>query len=150
MGEITVRKAKKRDLAAIYGLVQELAVYEKEPNAVTATLEDYQNDFEAGIFEANVALDGEDVVGTTIYYMSYSTWKGKMLYLEDFVVREAYRKNGVGQLLFDAYLAVAKEKKAVMVKWQVLDWNEPALNFYIKNNAIIEKNWWSGKIFLEK
>jgi len=82
--------------------------------------------------------------------MSYSTWKGKMLYLEDFVVKETFRQKGVGQLLFDAYLAVAKEKKAVMVKWQVLDWNEPALNFYERNNAIIEKNWWSGKIFLEK
>jgi GNAT superfamily N-acetyltransferase len=150
MSEITVRKAKKGDLKAIYGLVKELAIYEKEPEAVTATLKDYQNDFSEGIFEANVALDGEKVIGTTIYYMSYSTWKGKMLYLEDFVVKEAYRKKGVGQLLFDAYLAVAKEKKAVMVKWQVLDWNEPALNFYVKNNAIIEKNWWSGKIFLEK
>lgn len=150
MSQISVRKARKEDLEAIYGLVKELAIYEKEPEAVTATLKDYQNDYAAGIFEANVALDGAEVVGTTIYYMSYSTWKGKMLYLEDFVVKEAYRKKGVGQLLFDAYLAVAKEKKAVMVKWQVLDWNEPALNFYVKNNAIIEKNWWSGKIFLEK
>jgi len=150
MKEIKVRKATKNDLKAIYGLVKELAIYEKEPEAVTATLEDYQNDFAEGVFEANVALYGEEVVGTTIYYMSYSTWKGKMLYLEDFVVREAYRQKGVGQLLFDAYLATAKEKKAVMVKWQVLDWNEPALNFYKRNKAIIEKNWWSGKIFLEK
>lgn len=150
MKEITVRKATKKDLEAIYALVIELAVYEKAPEAVTATLKDYQNDFAEGIFEANVALDGEVVVGTTIYYMSYSTWKGKMLYLEDFIVKEAYRQKGVGQLLFDAYLAVAKEKKAVMVKWQVLDWNEPALNFYKRNKAIIEKNWWSGKIFLEK
>lgn len=150
MREITVRKATKKDLEAIYGLVKELAVYENEPEAVTATLENYQNDFAEGVFEANVAIDGEKIVGTTIYYVSYSTWKGKMLYLEDFVVKEAYRKKGVGQLLFDAFLAVAKEKKAVMVKWQVLDWNEPALNFYEKNNAIIEKNWWSGKIFLEK
>jgi len=150
MKEIEVRKATKNDLKAIYGLVKELAIYEKEPEAVTATLEDYQNDFAEGIFEANVALHGEEIVGTTIYYMSYSTWKGKMLYLEDFVVKETFRQKGVGQLLFDAYLAVAKEKKAVMVKWQVLDWNEPALKFYERNNAIIEKNWWSGKIFLEK
>ena len=150
MKDIEVRKATKNDLEAIYGLVKELAIYEKEPEAVTATLEDYQNDFAEGVFEANVALYGEEIVGTTIYYMSYSTWKGKMLYLEDFVVKEAFRQKGVGQLLFDAYLAVAKEKKAVMIKWQVLDWNEPALNFYERNNAIIEKNWWSGKIFLEK
>ncbi len=150
MREITIRKANKNDLKGIYELVKELAIYEKEPEAVTATLEDYQNDFAEGIFEANVALDGEKIIGTTIYYMSYSTWKGKMLYLEDFVVQESYRQKGVGQLLFDAFLATAREKKAVMVKWQVLDWNEPALNFYGRNNAIIEKNWWSGKIFLEK
>jgi len=150
MSEITVRKANKNDLKSIYALVKELAIYEKEPEAVTATLEDYQNDFAEGIFEANVAVDGDKIVGTTIYYMSYSTWKGKMLYLEDFVVQESYRQKGVGQLLFDAYLSVAKEKKAVMVKWQVLDWNKPALNFYARNNAIIERNWWSGKIFLDK
>jgi len=150
MSKITVRKANKNDLKSIYALVKELAIYEKEPEAVTATLEDYQNDFAEGIFEANVAVDGDKIVGTTIYYMSYSTWKGKMLYLEDFVVQESYRQKGVGQLLFDAYLSVAKEKKAVMVKWQVLDWNKPALNFYARNNAIIEKKWWSGKIFLDK
>jgi len=150
MSKITIRKATNNDLKGVYALVKELAIYEKEPEAVTATLEDYQNDFAEGVFEANVALDGEKIIGTTIYYMSYSTWKGKMLYLEDFVVQENYRQRGVGQLLFDAYLATAREKKAVMVKWQVLDWNEPALNFYARNNAIIEKNWWSGKIFLEK
>jgi len=150
MKEIKVRKASKNDLKAIYNLVKELAIYEKEPEAVTATLEDYQIDFMEGIFEANVALEGEKIIGTTIYYMSYSTWKGRMLYLEDFVVKESYRQKGVGQLLFDAFLAIAKEKKAVMVKWQVLDWNEPAINFYKRNNAIIEKNWWSVKLFLEK
>ena len=150
MGKITVQKANKNHLTGIYALVKELAAYEKEPEAVTTTLEDYYNNFAEGVFEANVALDGEKVIGTTIYYMSYSTWKGKMLYLEDFVVQESYRQKGVGQLLFDAFLATANEKEAVMVKWQVLDWNEPALNFYARNNAIIEKNWWSGKIFLEK
>ncbi len=149
MSDFFVRKAEKKDLEAIYALVKELAVYEKEPEAVTATLKDYQNAFNEGVFEANVALDGKKIIGTTIYYMTYSTWKGKMLYLEDFVVKENYRQKGVGQLLFDAYLATAREKEAVMVKWQVLDWNEPALNFYVRNKAIIEKNWWSGKIFLE-
>lgn len=150
MSEIKVRKATKSDLKGIYALVEELAIYEKEPQAVTATLEDYQNDFKEGVFEANVALMGDKIIGTTIFYMSYSTWKGKMLYLEDFVVKENYRQMGVGQLLFDAFLRTAKEKKAVLVKWQVLDWNEPALNFYKKNKAVIETNWWSGKIFLEK
>jgi Predicted acetyltransferase len=150
MSDFKVRQATKNDLKNIYSLVQELAIYEKEPQAVTATLEDYQNDFMEGVFEANVAMIGDKIIGTTIFYMSYSTWKGKMLYLEDFVVKQDYRQMGVGQLLFDAFLETAREKKAVMVKWQVLDWNEPALNFYKRNKAIIETNWWSGKIFLEK
>jgi len=150
MEKINIRKALKADLPAVYNLVQELAIYEKEPEAVTATLSDYQNDFEAGIFESQVAEVKGKVVGIAIYYMTYSTWKGRMLYLEDFVVQESYRKFGIGQLLFDAFLAEAKKKKARMVKWQVLNWNEPALSFYRKNGAIIEKNWWSGKIFLEK
>jgi len=150
MKKINIRKANATDLPEIYNLVKELAVYEKEPAAVTATLSDYNADFAAGIFEAFVAKTEEKVVGTAIYYMTYSTWKGRMLYLEDFVVQESYRKFGIGQQLFDAFLAEASNKKAKLVKWQVLDWNEPALSFYRKNEAIIEKNWWSGKIFLEK
>ena len=88
-------------------------------------------------------MDGK-IVGIIIYYMTYSTWKGKMLYLEDFVVNQQYRKLGIGQHLFDAFLKEAKDKGARLVKWQVLDWNEPALAFYKKNKAIIEKNWWNG------
>jgi len=145
-----IRKATGKDLEDIYNLVKELAVYEKEPEAVTATLDDYQNDFEEGVFEAHIAEVEGKIVGTTIYYMTYSTWKGKMLYLEDFVVNQSYRKLGLGQLLFDAFLAEARLKGARLVKWQVLDWNEPALSFYRKNEAIIEKNWWNGKIFIEE
>ena len=80
--------------------------------------------------------------------MTYSTWKGRMFYLEDFVVLEAYRRLGLGQMLFDAFLQEAKDQQCRLVKWQVLDWNEPALRFYRKNNAVIEKEWWNGKIFL--
>jgi ribosomal protein S18 acetylase RimI-like enzyme len=84
-----------------------------------------------------------------LYYMTYSTWKGRMLYLEDFVVSAGFRRYGVGQRLFDAYLRRAKALECRLVKWQVLDWNEPAINFYRKNNAIIETEWWNGKIFLQ-
>lgn len=150
MEKIIIRKAKSGDLPAIYSLVEELAAYANAAASVTATLADYKNDFEAGIFEAQVAESEEKIIGTAIYYMTYSTWKGRMLYLEDFVVRESHRQKGIGQLLFDRFLAEAVEKKARLVKWQVLEWNEPALSFYRKNEAIIEKNWWSAKIFLEK
>ena len=143
---ITIRKATESDLPDVYHLVVSLAVYEKAEHEVKATLEDYQTDFRAGIFESHVAeLDGK-VVGMILYYMTYSTWKGRMLYLEDFVVYEEYRRLGIGQLLWNELEAEAKRQGAKLLKWQVLDWNEPAIKFYKKNNAIIETEWHNGKI----
>lgn len=146
---ITIRPATEADLPAIHALMYELAVYEKEPEAVFTTVEEYRTDFRAGLFESQVAeMDGQ-VVGMILYYMTYSSWKGKMLYLDDFVVTESHRRYGVGQLLFDAFVAAGRSRGCRLVKWQVLDWNEPALRFYAKNEAIIEKGWWNGKIFLD-
>ncbi len=145
-----IRKGEKTDLKAIYGLVYELALYEKEPDSLTASLEDYNRDYADGAFETIVAeLDGT-IIGMALYYPTYSTWKGKMLYLEDFVVKESVRGQGVGQMLFDAFIEEARIKEARLVKWQVLDWNAPAVKFYEKNKAEIEKNWWNGKIFLNQ
>ena len=141
-----IRKAKKSDLTAIRDLVVELAVYEKEPDAVTATLKDYQINFENEIFDAIVLEDNSNIIGVCIYYMTWSTWKGRMVYLEDFVITQTYRQRGLGQLLFNAFLKEAKNLNAKLVKWQVLDWNTPAVKFYEKNKAIIEKDWWNGKI----
>lgn len=148
MNNITIRKAQSTDLEAIHDLVRELAVYEKAEPEFVATLADYQKDFAAGVFSCHVATVDGQVAGMALYYMTYSTWKGKMLYLEDFVVSESYRRLGLGQMLFDAFLEEAKKQECRLVKWQVLDWNEPALHFYRKNNAVIEKEWWNGKIFL--
>jgi len=141
-----IRKATYSDLKAIRNLVVELAIYEKEPDAVTATLEDYQSNFEKKIFDAIIIEDKTKVLGVCIYYMTWSTWKGRMVYLEDFVITQTYRQRGLGQLLFDAFIKEAKNLEAVLIKWQVLDWNEPAIKFYEKNKAIIEKEWWNGKI----
>jgi GNAT superfamily N-acetyltransferase len=150
---IIIRSANLNDIPAIHALVRELAVYENAPEQHTATVEEYTRDMKAGIFEAHVAVDTEGgndkVVGMIFYYMAYSTWRGRMLYLEDFVVTENYRRYGVGQLLFNQFLEVAKEKDCFLTKWQVLDWNTPAVNFYEKNEAIIEKEWWNAKIFLK-
>jgi len=143
---IAVRPATRNDLEAVHGLVVELAIYEKEPDAVTATIEDYQRDFADGVFQAHVAEDGNEIVGMTLYYLTYSTWRGKMLYLEDFVVRESRRREGIGELLFENVINVAKETNCRLLKWQVLDWNTPAVNFYKKYQATIEKDWWNGKI----
>ena len=148
MNNITIRKGTKSDIPQVYNLVIELAVYEKEPEAVTATLEDYHNDFEEGIFKMLIAEKDGEIAGMMIYYMTYSTWKGKMMYLEDFVVSEQHRRSGVGQLLYNEFVAVSKSANAKLVKWQVLDWNEPAIRFYEKNDATIETRWLSVKKFL--
>ncbi len=146
MQKISVRIAQQEDLNAIHELVGELAIYEKAENEFVATLEMYRKDFADGVFEAIVAETGGEIVGMALYYLSYSTWKGKMLFLEDFVVRQSYRRRGIGDLLFDEVVSIAKAKGCRLLKWQVLDWNKPALGFYAKKNATIEKNWWNGKI----
>lgn len=148
--EIIIRPARETDLPAIHALVRALAEYEREPEAVVTTPEIYLEDFRQGRFESHVAEHEGRIVGTTIFYWAYSTWKGCMLYLEDFVVQADYRRYGVGQRLFDTFVEEARRRDCSLVKWQVLDWNEPALAFYRKNEAIIETDWWNGKIFLKE
>ena len=149
--DIKIRSSLPQDVAGIFELVEELAVYEKARHEMWLTLEDYINFYEQKSFESIVAVDhDEKVIGTCIFYDTFSTWKGKMLYLEDFVVREAYRRTGVGQLLFDHFVQMARDRGCALVKWQVLDWNDPAIQFYKKNKAIIESEWWSGKIIFER
>jgi GNAT superfamily N-acetyltransferase len=143
-----IRPAILADMAACVDLVIELAIYERQPEAVTATLADYEQNFLAKTFDVIVVEIDEKIVGMALFYISWSTWKGRMMYLEDFVVTESARKLGIGQLLFEAFLAKAKAENCVLAKWQVLDWNEPAIRFYEKNQAIIERDWWNGKLFL--
>ncbi|MFZ1751522.1 MAG: GNAT family N-acetyltransferase [Saprospiraceae bacterium] len=147
MEQIIIRKATIEDMPAIYGLVHELAVFEKEPEALKIGVREYQEAFGDQLMDSIVAEVNQHIVGITVFYMTFSTWRGKCLYLEDFYVQPAYRKSGLGQLLFDAYLEEAKRLGATMTKWQVLDWNEIGTNFYLKNHATIEKNWWNGKIY---
>lgn len=146
--KIVVRKGVITDMAAVHQLVVELAIYENEPDAVTTTPEYYEQSFREGCFEVIVAEYEQEVIGMMLYYMTFSTWKGRMVYLEDFVVQNQFRRYGVGQQLFNAFMAASLEKDAKLVKWQVLDWNKPAIDFYKKNKATIEQNWWNCKIFL--
>jgi GNAT superfamily N-acetyltransferase len=147
MSNIQIRKANKEDVKDIYNLVLELAIFENEPTALKIDVEDYLKAFDESLFNCTVAECDGNIIGIAVYYMTFSTWRGRCMYLEDFYVKPDFRKFGTGQRLFDAYLNEAKMSKATMAKWQVLDWNEIGLNFYEKNNAIIEKNWWNGKIY---
>ena len=146
---VNIRPASEADMPAIHALMFELAVYEKSPESVQTTPEEYLEDFRNGLFESFVAeMDGK-VVGMTLFFMAYSSWRGKMLYLDDFVVNEPYRRFGVGQKLFDTFLEEARTRGCRLAKWQVLDWNEPAIKFYEKNGAEIEEGWWNVKVYLE-
>ena len=135
-----IREARLADCSRILELINELAVYERAPEEVTVTLAEFED---AGfgkkpVWKAFVAeLDGK-IVGFALYYIRYSTWKGCRLYLEDFLVTEACRGLGIGKLLFDKIILEAKEMGFNGMTWQVLDWNEPALNFYKKYESGIE------------
>ena len=143
---VTIRKAERKDLPEIFALVCELAEYERLRHEVYATLDSYYEDYDEGWFKALVAERNGQVIGTTIYYKTFSTWKGKMIYLEDFVVTESERRNGVGKLLFEAFLDESKRLGAKMVRWQVIDWNTPALNFYKKYPSVFTEQWIDAKI----
>ena len=142
--EITIRRAVKEDGRAIMQLIKELALYEKAPEEVTI---DFDHFIESGFGEkpvwwAFVAETAEkQVIGFALYYIRFSTWKGQRLYLEDIVVNEKYRGQSVGSLLLDRLIVEAKEKKFTGMMWQVLDWNEPAINFYKKYNAKMDGSW---------
>lgn len=145
----TIRKAVPADMVEILELVRELAVYEKAPDAVLTTLQDYEINFKSGVFDALMAEDGEGkVVGIALYYISWSTWKGRTLYLEDFIVKQRQRGNGIGKIIFDALTEEAHKLNCNQMKWQVLDWNEAAVNFYKKYPVEIEKDWWNVRLKL--
>lgn len=143
MSEINIRIGKKADLEAVLELIKELALYEKALDEVENTLERMEEDgFGANpIFELLVAEVDGTIVGTSIYYYRYSTWKGKRLYLEDLVVTKEKRGSGIGKKLFEATLEVGKSQKCSGMTWQVLDWNEPAIGFYKKYSANLDAEW---------
>lgn len=138
-----IRKGTKEDLPRALELIRELAIYEKAPDEVTNTLEMMENDGfgEHPVYGFIVAEEAGTIHGMSMYYWRYSTWKGKRIYLEDLIVTEAKRGSGIGKLLFEETIAIGKAAGATGMMWQVLDWNEPAINFYKKYQANIEDGW---------
>jgi ribosomal protein S18 acetylase RimI-like enzyme len=135
---IQIRKAEKKDCNAMMELIKELAVYEKAPEEVTVDFDHFvENGFgEKPVWWAFVAEVENKIAGFALYYIRYSTWKGQRMYLEDIIVNEPYRGKGIGKLLFNKLIEEAKEKKLPAIVWQVLEWNEPAINFYKKFEGV--------------
>lgn len=156
---INIRRAEKKDCSQLLDLVKELAIYEKAPNEVTVTLQHFE---ESGfgqqpVWWAFVAEDTDNknqeneslIVGFALYYIRYSTWKGQRMYLEDIIVTNDYRGRGIGQLLMNALIEEAKQKQFHGMVWQVLDWNEPAINFYKKYNANFDPEWINVSLIID-
>lgn len=138
-----IRKGEEKDLPEVLALIKELAAYEKYPNHVEITVDQLREDgFSANpIYGLEVAEKGGAVVGIALYYTRYSTWKGRKLYLEDLIVTEDERGNGIGKELFERLIEITKEGNYHSMVWQVLDWNEPAINFYKKYEAKFDGEW---------
>ena len=149
---IVIRRAVKEDCERLMELVNELAVYEKAPEEVTVSLSHFiESGFgEHPVWWAFVAEADGIVQGFALYYIRYSTWKGQRLYLEDFLVSESMRGKNLGKLLFDRIIEEAKEKNFKGIVWQVLEWNEPAINFYKKYEANIEPGWLNASLSKEQ
>lgn len=140
---IFIREAVKTDCDRLLELILELAIYERAPDEVTVSLEEFQ---ESGfgikpVWKAFVAEVDGVIQGFGLYYIRYSTWKGRRLYLEDLLVTENMRGQGLGKLIFDKLIEEAVENGFNGMTWQVLDWNEPAINFYKKYNAVLDEGW---------
>ena len=146
---INIRKAVKEDCGKMMELIHELAVYEKAPEEVTVEFDHFvESGFgDQPVWWAFVAEQINDdqtksVVGFALYYIRYSTWKGQRMYLEDIIVTEKMRGKGIGKMLFDQLIVTCGEQNLKGMSWQVLDWNEPAINFYKKYNGVkFDANW---------
>ncbi len=141
---ITIRKADNSDLPAIFGLVKELAEFEKGLDKVSNSLEQMRE--EQDFFQCYVAEKNSEVIGMALYYFVYYTWVGKSLYLEDLYVKDTYRGQNIGTALMEKVMEVARKEKCKRFRLQVLNWNEPAIGFYEKNGFTVDREWYNCDI----
>ncbi|TDO84268.1 L-amino acid N-acyltransferase YncA [Flavobacterium chryseum] len=140
---MNIRKGNPEDMKAVLGLIQELAIFEKEPEAVVITEADLVRDGfgEKPLFHVFVAELEKEIVGIALYYYRYSTWKGKTIHLEDLIVKEKMRGTGLGSALYAEIMKQGKRDNVRRVEWNVLDWNTPAVKFYENSGAKILQGW---------
>lgn len=143
MTDIHIRAGKKEDLSRVLELIKELAEYERAPHEVTNTVARLEEDGFGPhpVYGFFVAETAGHIIGLSLYYWRYSTWKGKRLYLEDIIVTASARGKGAGKRLFERTMKKALDEKCTGMMWQVLDWNEPAINFYRKYGARLDSGW---------
>lgn len=140
---MNIRAGRKEDMKAVLNLIQELAEFEKEPDAVIVTVEDLIRDGfgDQPLFHVFVAEIDSEIVGIAFYYYRYSTWKGKIIHLEDLVVKNNMRGKGVGYALYSEIIKQAQRDNVKRIDWNVLNWNTPAIDFYEKTGAKVLKEW---------
>ena len=138
-----IRKATKKDMQSVLELIQELAIFEKEPDAVVVTVDDLVRDgfSENPLFQCFVAEEENNITGMALFYYRYSTWKGKTIHLEDLIVKESKRGTGAGFALYKEIIKQGKAENVRRIEWNVLDWNIAAIDFYEKSGAKILEDW---------
>ena len=138
-----IRKGIPEDMPEVLALITELAIFEKEPNAVVVTVEDLVRDgfSEHPLFYTFVAEVQNEIIGVALYYFRFSTWKGKTIHLEDLIVREKNRGTGAGFALYTEIIKQGKKDNVRRIEWNVLDWNTPAIEFYKKSGATVLDDW---------
>ena len=138
-----IRKALKKDMPSVLELIQELAIFEKEPDAVVVTVDDLVRDgfSENPLFQCFVAEVDNEIIGMALFYYRFSTWKGKTIHLEDLIVKENKRGTGAGFALYKEIIKQGKAENVRRIEWNVLDWNTPAIDFYEKSGAKVLGDW---------
>ena len=138
-----IRKAIEKDMTSVLELIKELAIFEKEPDAVVVTVDDLVRDgfSENPLFQCFVAEVNNEIIGMALYYYRYSTWKGKTIHLEDLIVKESKRGTGAGFALYKEIIKQGKAENVRRIEWNVLDWNTSAIDFYEKSGAKVLGDW---------
>lgn len=144
----TIREGKKTDMSSVLKLIQELAHFEKEPDAVIVTIEDLEKDGfgEIPLFKTFVAELDTKIIGMALFYPRYSTWKGPTIHLEDLIVTQSKRGLNIGSALYNKVLKFGHNKGVRRIEWVVLDWNTPAIEFYKKTGAVVFTDWNTAQI----